>query len=146
MCNLTTAQPVDQFKYLGSDASSVPSEVSERGIKVGEQAAENWCLLRLLPVIIGDRIKDTQDQVWQLVIMLKEVVELVCALKISAGQVNFLQVHIQEYLETRKHLFPSEKLKPKHHYLLHYPALIMAHSFACGQQGLRAIIHTSNDV
>lgn len=116
---------IKQFKYLGSDASSVPSEVSERGIKVGGQAAENWCLLRLLPIIIGDRIKDTQDQVWQLVIMLKEVVELVCAPKISAGQVSFLQVHIQEYLETRQYLFHSEKLKPKHHYLLHYPSLIM---------------------
>lgn len=110
---------------MGSDASSVPSEVSEPGIKIGGQAAENWCFLRLLPIIIGDRIKDTQDQVWQVVIMLKEVVELVCSPKISAAQVSFLQVHVQEYLETRKHQFPSEKLKPKHHYLLHYPLLNM---------------------
>lgn len=116
---------IKQFKYQGSDASSVPSEVNERGIKVGGQAAENWCFLRLLPIIIGDRIRETQDQVWQLVIMLKEVVELVCAPKISTSQVSFLQVHIQEYLETRRHLFPSEKLKPKHHYLLHYPSLIL---------------------
>lgn len=57
--------------------------------------------------------------------MVKEVVELVCAPKISAAQVSFLQVNIQEYLETRKHLFPSDKLKPKYHYLLHYPSLIM---------------------
>lgn len=105
---MTYQQLNQQFKYLGFDASSIPSEVSERGIAVGGQAAENLCLLRLFPIIIGDRIKDTQ--VWQLVIMLKEVAELVCVPKISAGQVSFLQVHIQEYLETRKHLFPSEKL------------------------------------
>lgn len=117
---------------MGSDASSVPSEVSERGIEIGGQADENWCLLQLLPIINGDRIKDTQDRVWQVVIMLKEVVELVCSPKISAAQVSFLQVHIQEYFETRKHLFPSEKLKPRHHYLLHYPRGL-AHSFVCGQ-------------
>lgn len=116
---------VKQFKYLGSDASSVPSEVRERGIKLGGKTVENWCLLRLLPIIIVDKIKDTKDQVWQLAIMLKEVVEIVCAPKISAAQVSFLQVHIQDYLETRKHLFPSDKLKPKHHYLLHFPFLIM---------------------
>lgn len=116
---------IRQFMYLGSDGSSVPSDVVKRGKKIGGQAIQNWCLLRLLPIIIGDKIKDTQDQVWQLLIMLKKVVELVCSPKISAAQVSFLQVHIQEYLETRKHLFPSDKLKPKHHYLLHYPSLIM---------------------
>ena len=58
-------------------------------------------------IIIGDKIKDTQYQVWQLAIMLKEVVELVYAPKISAGQVSFLQVHTQECIETQKHLFPS---------------------------------------
>lgn len=56
-------QQIKQFRYLGSDASSVPPEVSERGIKVGGQATENWCLLRLLPIIIGDKIEDTQHQV-----------------------------------------------------------------------------------
>lgn len=76
---------IKQFKYLGPDASSVPADVSERGIKIGGQAAENWCLLRLLPIIIGDKIKDSQDEVWKVVIMLKEVVELVCAPKISTA-------------------------------------------------------------
>lgn len=121
MTYLQLNRQIKQFKYMGSDASSVPSEVSEHGIEIGGQAAENRCLLQLFPIINGDRIKDTQDRVWQVVIMLKEVVELVCSPKISAAQVSFLQVHIQEYLETRKHLFPSEKLKPRHHYLLHYP-------------------------
>lgn len=113
-----------QFVYQGSDASSSPCQVSEKGKKIGGQAAENWCLLRLLPVIIGDKI-DPQDPTWQLVISLKELVELVCAPKITTAQVAYLNVLVVEYLETRKEMFPSDKLKPKHHYLTHYPSLIL---------------------
>lgn len=116
---------IRQFTYKGSDSNSTPSEVSEKGTKLGGQATENWCLLRLLPVIIGEKITDTDDPVWQLTIQLKEVVELICAPKISIPQIALLNVQIHDYLETRKEMFPAHKLKPKHHFLTHYPALIL---------------------
>ncbi len=77
--------------------------MSEKANTTGSQAAENWCLLRLLPVIIGDKV-DSHDPVWELVITLKELVELVCAPKITIGQVAYLNVVVMEYLETRKTL------------------------------------------
>lgn len=98
--------------------------MNEKANTIGAQAADNWCLLRLLPVIIGDKV-DPCDPVWQLVITLKELVELVCAPKITTAQVAYLNVVVVEYLETRKAVFPSEHLKPKHHYLLHYASLIL---------------------
>jgi len=52
-----------QFKYVDSDAGSVPSQICEKRRKLGGQAAENWCLLRFLPIIIGDRV-ESQDPVW----------------------------------------------------------------------------------
>lgn len=126
MVHIHTAEQMNRtIQHEGSDAGSAPSEVSGGGTKIGGQAAENWCLLRLLPVIVGDKMSDTKDPVWQLVIMLKELFEFVCAPKISIPQVSFLNVQIQGNVETRKELFPTEKLKPKHHYLVHYPSLIM---------------------
>jgi len=59
-----------QFKYVDSDAGSVPSQICEKRRKLGGQAAENWCLLRFLPIIIGDRV-ESQDPVWQLTVKLK---------------------------------------------------------------------------
>ena len=58
---------ISQFTYSGSDSNNRTCEVKEKGEKLGGHAAQNWCFLRLLPLYIGDRIKNPVDnQVWQL--------------------------------------------------------------------------------
>lgn len=116
---------IKQFKYCASDASAKPCEVNPQAAKVPGNAIQNWNFLRLLPLIIGDQVKDTADDVWQLTLQLKDIVDLICAQKISVPQIAYLDVLIQEYLDSRKALFPETNLKPKHHYLRHYPALIL---------------------
>lgn len=66
-----------------------------------------------------------QDNVWQLILQLKDIVNLIGAQQISKAQVTYLDVLIQEYLETRKALFPDINLRPKHHFLRHYPGRIL---------------------
>ncbi|XP_040066033.1 uncharacterized protein LOC115316408 [Ixodes scapularis] len=44
--------------------------------------------------------------------------------KITYAQVAYLKVLIQTHLHNRKALFPDVKLRPKHHYMLHYGDLI----------------------
>lgn len=78
---------IKQFRYQASDASTKSSEVSPQASKLSGQAVQNWNLLRLLPLIVGDRVKDTTDDVWQLTLQLKDIVDLVCAQKISVPQV-----------------------------------------------------------
>lgn len=63
------------------------------------------------------------NDVWQLVLQLRQIVELICAPKISTGQIAYLKVLIEEYLLTRKEHFAYQPLKQKHHYLSHYPDL-----------------------
>lgn len=76
--------------------------------------------------MIGDRIQNPiENYVWQLCLKLREVVDLICAPKIHTNQVAYLQMLIEEYLEMRSKTFPGESLKPKHHYLGHYPELIL---------------------
>lgn len=78
---------INQFKYLGRDANDKPCKVNPEGGKLGGHAVQNWCLLRMLPVLIGDKVKNPGDnQVWQLVLQLREVVDLSCAPAISNGQ------------------------------------------------------------
>ena len=125
-CNVLSFQylnkAIKQFKFLGTDGHDKPAIVCE-GKTVGGHAAQVWCLLRLLPVILHD-VVDVDHEAWHLFLLLKELVELVCAPKVSTAQVLYLNRLVKEYLETRLKLFPSVPLRPKHHYLLHYPWLI----------------------
>lgn len=115
---------INGFKYLSNDASNKPCEVAPGAGKLSGHAVQNWCFLRMLPVIIGDKINKASD-VWQLILQLREIVSLICAPKITAGQITYLSVVIEEYLQTRKQSFEEHPLKPKHHYLSHYPDLIV---------------------
>lgn len=56
--------------------------------------------------------------------LLRQVVDLICAPAIMAEQVAYLRVLIDEYVHFRCVTFPSKPLKPKHHYLCHYAELI----------------------
>ena len=55
----------------------------------------------------------------------REIVHLICAPVLTEGQAAYLKVRIEEYIDNRTRLFPSAPLKPKHHYLCHYPPLII---------------------
>lgn len=73
---------INQFKYLVRDANDKPCEVNPEGGKLWGHAVQNWCLLRMLPVLIGDKVKNPGDnKVWQLVLQLREVVDLSCNFK-----------------------------------------------------------------
>lgn len=115
----------NQFKYKGNDANDKPGELSPGSERLSGHAVQNWCFLRILPLLIGDRIKDPcRNEVWQLILQLREIVELVCAPAVTTGQVAYLKVLIEEYICTRQKLFPDNPLRPKHHYMCHYPDLI----------------------
>lgn len=117
---------ISQLKLQGSDTSSRPCEVKSDGERLVGSAAQNWCLLRLLSVLVGNRIKNPlEDKAWQLCLKLREIVELICAPKIHVNQVAYLKIIIREYLQSRVALFPDTLIKPKHHFLLHYPDLIL---------------------
>lgn len=113
------------FHYLGTDARSKPCQVNVSGDKLGGQAVQNWSLIRLLPVIVHDKIKNPDDAVWQQFLVLHDIVEIICAPEINESEIAYLSILIDEYLEQRKSNFPNDSLKPKHHYLHHYPRLIL---------------------
>ena len=113
------------FKYKGFDRNNVPCEVDSLKEKLSGNAVQNCTFIRLLPLLIGDKIVDPSDDVWQQIMRLRDIVEFVCAPSIAEWQIAYLKVIIEQYIEYRARLFPEHNLKPKHHYLLHYPSLIM---------------------
>jgi hypothetical protein len=61
----------------------------------------------------------------QLVLNLRRVVELVVCPVLNSDVVAEMNDVIQEYVDRRVKTFPSEKLKPKHCFISHYPELSM---------------------
>lgn len=84
-----------------------------------------WTFLRLLPLIIHNFIDDDLDEYWLAHMKRTEIVEIVCASEIHIQHLPFLDYLIHSYINARKELFPMAKLRPKHHYLTHYPLLIL---------------------
>ena len=85
-------------------------------------AAQNWSLLVLFPLIIGAAV-NTSDEVWQFILLLRQVCQYVFAPALHLMQMSAMNDVIEHYLSERKRLFPSQKLRPKHHILEHYSYL-----------------------
>lgn len=67
-----------QFPYKWSDKTNCPHSVPGNFAKrrsVGGNAHENWCLVRLFPLIIGLKVPE-DEPVWQMLMTLKDIVDL----------------------------------------------------------------------
>lgn len=82
-------------------------------------ASEMLALLAYL----GDLVPQG-DEYWDLYVLLHQIVFILLDSMFSKNTVEYLKTLIQEYHELFGKLF-GVPLKPKHHFLLHYPDLIM---------------------
>lgn len=82
-------------------------------------------MLRLLPLIVGERIPESEPA-WLLLLNLKDIVELVLSPVHTDSTICFLDSKIFEHRQRFQEVFTQERLIPKHHFLEHYPQLIKA--------------------
>lgn len=92
--------------------------------KISGTASEIRNLLRIFPIAVAHVIKDSDDDVWQMILHFRKISLLVSAPGLSFGQIVLLKASIDEYLKLRIKCFPSIPLRPKHHFIVHYPYLI----------------------
>lgn len=119
---------IKEFPYRWADKSDSPQAVplafATRKTVAGN-AHENWALLRLLPLIVGERIPESEPT-WLVILNLKDIVELVLSPVHTDLTICFLESKISEHRHRFLETFPQERLIPKHHFLEHYPQLIKA--------------------
>lgn len=116
-------EAIASFPYSVRDRKDKPIPVQEDAKRIKGGAWQIWTLLRLFPLIISKYIVDDTDDVFRAVILLTEIVEIICAPTIHESHLPYLQTIIDEYLSLRIELFPTVKLRCKHHYLSHYSFL-----------------------
>lgn len=114
------------FPYLHSDRVNQPQIISNtfgKNETVGGNVAENWTLLRMLPFLIGDKV-DESELLWLVLMELKDIVEIVFAPILTEELIANLDSKIGYHRRLLREAFPDVNIKPKAHYLEHYPQLI----------------------
>lgn len=115
---------ITNFNYTTDDRKDAPCTIKKDHKKIPGGACQIWNFLRLFSLLVRDKIKDIHDDVWKLVVLMGEIVEIVVSPEIHRSCLPYLQTQIFEYLTFRSTLFPNNNLICKHHYLSHYPFLI----------------------
>ena len=111
---------ITHWPYGPLDKRNKPVVIASTfGDSISQNAGRTWCLLRLLPLMIGSKVPES-DLHWQFFLELKNIAELVFAPRLAVGNVILMQRKIQDHLESFCELFPARLLKPKQHFLLHY--------------------------
>lgn len=117
------------FSYGHNDKKNKPEAISitflsdHRGLK--GTASQKWCLFRLLPLIFGSSIPEGNKH-WSLYLAFREIVDVVLAEEVPIECVPYLEVRTQDFLSAFVAEYPSARLTPKLHYLIHYPRFIAA--------------------
>lgn len=78
--------------------------------------------MQLLPLTIGS--VPEHEPVWQMLMTLKDIVDLVMSPAHTEESICYLESMISEHQRRFLDVLPQETLKPKHHFLERYPRLI----------------------
>ena len=85
-------------------------------------ATQMWTLARMLPLMIGHLIPNT-DPRWNHYLQLLDIVDLIFSPVICPGIPNHLEILTKENLEEFRQLYSSPVI-PKMHYLIHVPRFL----------------------
>lgn len=123
----TFNKAINEFPYKWTDKAnrphSVPLTYASRKT-IGGNAHENWNLIRFFPLLIGLKVP-TDEPAWKLLADLKDIVEVVVSPVQTHESVAYLNFKISEHRVRLKEVFPTTNFLPKHHFLEHYPELIL---------------------
>lgn len=119
---------IKTFPYSSYDKTDQPQPITpgfQAKGTIGGNAHENWALIRLLPLLIGHKVPEGEDA-WEILLLLKDIVELALATNHTVESVDILRYKLSEHRQLLQDTFPQYRLRPKHHFIEHYPDLIMA--------------------
>lgn len=118
---------VASFNYGFHDRKATPVALKDKFLQgkanLRGTAAQKWCLFRLLPQIFGDSVPVNNPH-WEVYLAYRHCIDIILAENIPRDCIAYLEVKIQEFLETFTSLYPSVTVTAKLHYLLHYPGFI----------------------
>lgn len=113
------------FKYSKVDAGSVMPQIKQEHLKknlIIISASEMMSLTLYFGILVGDLVPE-DDDVWKFYSLTAHLLENLLARSFTEASIMYLQRIIEEHHELISILF-KEHLRPKYHFLLHYPLII----------------------
>ncbi|XP_051947874.1 uncharacterized protein LOC127619140 [Xyrauchen texanus] len=119
---------ITSFDYGFSDVHNKPTLITKHYLRnkdgvMKQTAAQMWCLLRLFPLMVGDLVPES-NRFWELLLLLLSCMELIFSPSLTVESTIYLKWLIEEHHTLFIELYPHQHLKPKHHFMLHYPRAI----------------------
>ena len=115
---------LSNFGYGQNDVRNKPPNITRLMLRNGlsGKASEKWCLFRLLPMIIGNKVPVGDDD-WKFYLICREMADYLMAPVYRKSWGAYLTNVIAEFIE----LFASyrDNIPCKVHYLIHYPRLML---------------------
>ncbi|XP_016663981.2 uncharacterized protein LOC107885069, partial [Acyrthosiphon pisum] len=124
----TLNSKIQLFDYGPIEIRNRPPLISEQALKSTKSmackmsAAEMWCFIRYFGLIVGDMVP-IGSEFFHLYILLKQIVDLSTSKCIGTGCPSLLRELITEHNSLYIRLMHTH-LKPKFHYLTHYPYIM----------------------
>ena len=116
---------INTFPYEHYDKLDKPKPISKTFAtkkSIGGNGHENSTLIRLLPLMVGSNVPEGDDT-WAILMDLKEIVQMVLSTSFTEESIQYMQSKISDHRQALQAMFPDFRLKPKHHYIEHYPEL-----------------------
>lgn len=113
------------FEYgpieIGNASNEIhPTHLKKRHLRMS--AREMLTFAQLLPLMVGDMVP-LKDDVWNFLLNLLEIINIVLCFEISDESISTLRSKIKTHNEQYLQLF-QDKLKPKFHIITHYPTIL----------------------
>lgn len=113
---------IRDFNYGILSARNKPSLISIDKKNIGQSASQLYCIMVHMPYIFYN-VKDKIAKEWVLCDLLLDIMQIVYSKRISESHILKLEPLIEKFLSNMKSIL-NQGLKPKHHFLTHYPSLI----------------------
>jgi hypothetical protein len=125
--NLVTINDIcvafETLKYGRNDKENeVPTQLLKQDFNFKMTAAKMWTLLRLLPILIGEKCKLNKQYVN--FTKLVKILRLALKQEFSEQNIQYLEDFISEYLEEFNDLYKDKDITAKQHFLVHYGRII----------------------
>ena len=120
----TINERIKAYDFGSNNPSQIDVRIVNSPIKIRQSASQMMTLTREFPLLIGDRIPQT-DTHWDSFLILLKICNIAISPVCTYDTIAYLRVLIEEKLFLFKQLYPAERLIPKHHYMVHYPSQIL---------------------
>jgi len=113
------------FNYGPIEFGNISPEISINHLnncRLKMSGREVMTFIHFFPLMVGDLVPEN-DEVWSFFLILLKIVDILLSYTFNADAISYLKQLISKHNNQYNLLF-NDTLKPKHHFLVHYPTVI----------------------